>query len=282
MLKLIERNIATIEQRLVLVAPPADVIPRAFKSVRVEPSEHQRLVREVQRMRGSVYLEDGAVQRDQLSPDGLHQTPEDERSWHLLFKHDGHVTACAWLMVHTVEASFEQLRVRHTPLAQMEDWRAKLWFAVELELARSRAEGLAFGEVGGWAVARESRCTSEGLLLALAAYSLGRKLGGARGMTTATVRHSSSTILRRLGGAPLTAKGEEIPAYHDPQYGCTMEILSFDARRPNAKYAPLVDMLRRKLAHVPVVTRPPSLHHNFSDSDALSVATPDWDSAING
>jgi len=281
MLKLLERNIATIEQRLVLVAPPAEMIPHVFKSVRVEPSEHHRLVREVQRMRGAVYLEDGAVQRDELSPDGLHQTPEDERSWHLLFMNGGQVTACAWLMVHTVEASFEQLRVRHTPLARMEDWRAKLWFAVELELAKARAEGWAFGEVGGWAVARESRCTSEGLLLALAAYSLGRKLGGARGMTTATVRHSSSTILRRLGGVPLTAQDEEIPPYHDPKYGCTMEILKFDARRPNAKYAPLVDMLRRKLAHVPVIASPPSLRYNFSDTTSRDAASSEWIPAVN-
>ena len=254
MLKLLERNIATIEQRLVLVAPPAVVMPRAFQRARVAPDEHRRLVREVQRMRGSVYLEDGAVQRHQLSPEGLHQTPEDERSWHLLFTNDRRqVTACAWFLQHDVQASFEDLRVRHSPLARGEEWRSKLWYTVESELARARAEGLSYAEVGGWAVTKESRCTSEGLLLALAANSLGRKLGGALGMTTATVRHSSSVILRRLGGAPLQAKREDIPPYHDPRYGCTMEILRFDSRQPNRKYAPLVELLQRKLSGVPIV-----------------------------
>jgi hypothetical protein len=254
MLKLLERNIATIEQRLVLVAPPAVAIPRAFQRVRMAPGEHRRLVREVQRMRGTVYLEDGAVQRHQLSPEGLHQTPEDERSWHLLFTNEHrHVTACAWFLQHDVQASFEDLRVRHSPLARAEEWRSKLWYAVEFELARARAEGLSYAEVGGWAVTKESRCTSEGLLLALAAYSLGRKLGGALGMTTATVRHSSSAILRRLGGAPLQAKREDIPAYHDPKYGCTMEILGFDSRHPNRKYAPLVELLHGKLTTVPII-----------------------------
>jgi len=254
MVKLLRRNIATIEKRLVLVAPPSFGASPAFRDVRVQPDEHRRLVREVQRMRGSVYLQDGAVQRHQLSAEGLHQTPEDERSWHLLFTDgDGRVTACVWFLQHDVEASFEDLRVRNSPLALAPEWRPKLWYAVEWELARARSEGLLYTEVGGWAVRKESRCSSEGLLLALAAYSLGRKLGGALGMTTATVRHSSSTILRRLGGAHLQAKGEDIPPYYDPKYGCTMEILGFDSRRPHPKYAPLVELLRRKLTCVPTI-----------------------------
>src|SRR4029434_5912216 len=106
---------------------------------------------------------------------------------------------------------------------------------------------------GGWAVAKESRCTSEGLLLALAAYSLGRLLGGALGMTTATVRHSSSTILRRIGGSQLEANGSVVPPYYDPKYKCEMELLRFDSRRPNAKFRGVIDLLRDKLANVLVV-----------------------------
>ena len=273
MLKLLERNIATIDKRLVLVAPPGAIEPHGFRRLRTEPSEHRRLVREMQRMRGSVYLEDGAVQREQLSAEGLHQTPEDEKSWHLLFTNEsGHVTACAWLLQHGVESSFEDLRVRNTPLAQNEQWRPKLWFAVEWELARARAEGLSYAEVGGWAVTKESRCTSEGLLLALAAYSLGRKLGGALGMTTATVRHSSSTILKRLGGTYLRVKDEEIPPYFDTKYGCTMEILGFDSRNPNTKYAPLVELLRRKLSTVPTIAS--GLRESVGVSPAAELGEP--------
>ena len=55
------------------------------------------------------------------------------------------------------------------------------------ELARARHAGLKYAEVGGWAVARESRCTAEGLLLALAAYSLGRILGGALGIAACLI-----------------------------------------------------------------------------------------------
>jgi hypothetical protein len=252
MSKLLERNIETLDRRLVLVAPPHLLVPDTFHRVCVEPGEHRRLIRDAQRLRGAVYLNDGAVQREQLSPDGRHQTPEDDRSWHLLFTDRGKVTACIWFMEHEAEPSFDDLRVHNSPLAKASEWRAKLWYAVEWDLARARAEGLSYGEVGGWAVSRES-CPSDGLILALAAYSLAHNLGGVQAMTTATARHLSSTILRRLGGTSLVAKGEEIPPYYDEKYGCMMEILRFDSRRPNARYAPLVDMLRRKLWEVPAV-----------------------------
>ncbi len=271
MLKLLERNIATIDERLVLVAPPSSGIPETFDRLLVEPQEHRRLVREVQRMRGSVYLADGALQPHHLSADGLHQAPEDERSWHLLFMNEqNQVTACVWFLRHDVDASFENLRVRTSPLAHAAEWRPKLWFAVEWELARARAEGLAYAEVGGWAVTKESRCTSEGLLLALAAYSLGRKLGGSLGMTTATVRHSSSTILRRLGGAHLRTRDEAIPPYYDAKYGCTMEILGFDSRNPSPKYAPLVEMLHQKLAVVPTIAHSIAPVRAFDETPAVS------------
>jgi hypothetical protein len=91
------------------------------------------------------------------------------------------------------------------------------------------------------------------LLLALAAYSLGRRLGGALGITTATVRHSSSTILRRLGGSHLEAGGTIVPSYFDPKYNCEMELLRFDSRKPNAKYTGLIELLRDRLTNVSVI-----------------------------
>jgi hypothetical protein len=127
---------------------------------------------------------------------------------------------------------------------------------VEAELTRAREEYLKYAEVGGWAVAKESRCTSEGLLLALAGYSLGRICGGCLGLTTATVRHCSSSILRRLGGSPLEAGGKAVPSYYDPKYDCHMEILRFDSRKPNAKYADVIELLREKMANVKVIALP--------------------------
>ena len=253
MLKLLERNIASVEDRLVIVVPPRTTLPDHFKNVSLDDDKHERLVRDMQHLRGSIYLNDGAVGFEQLTADGLHQTPEDEKSWHLLMLgREGRVSSCVWYLEHANTARVEQLRVRHCPLAR-NGWQGVLWRAVESELAQARRDGLRYGEVGGWAVTKSSRCTSEGLLLALAAYSLGRIRGGALGMTTATVRHSSSTILRRLGGSSLEVDGIRVPSYFDPAYGCEMELLRFDSRRPNPKYVDLVEVLRSKLGNVAVV-----------------------------
>ena len=166
---------------------------------------------------------------------------------------DGRISACAWYLEHSAEASIQDLRVRNCPLGGSSEWRDTLVGAVDAEIARAGSEKLHYAEVGGWAVSRACRCTSEGLLLALAAYSLGRRLGGVLGITTATVRHSSSTILRRLGGTSLEFDGRVVPSYFDPKYNCEMELLRFDSRRPNRKYAGLVELLRERLSNVTVV-----------------------------
>ena len=256
MLRFLERAIESVDQRLVLLAPYRSV-PAALNHVQVDARRHQELVREMQKLRGRVYLDDGAVLRTQLSPEGLHRTAEDEKSWHLLMVNGkGKITGCAWYLEHANTLRAHQLRIRHCPLANTTQWRETLWKAVESELAIARRHRLGYAEVGGWAVAEGSRCTSEGLVLALAGYSLGRIFGGALGITTATVRHCSCAILRRIGGAPLEVDGTTVPTYYDPKYNCEMEILRFDSRKPNAKFGGLVEMLCEKLANVLVIARP--------------------------
>ena len=254
MLKLLERGIAAVDCRVVLLAPPGTRVPSSFRNVSVDPERRANLVSEMQRLRGAIYLEDGAVQPDQLSRDGLHQTPEDEKCWHPLFLNKrGRVTACAWYLEHSDTTSIDRLRVNRCPLVRVAEWGETLVRAVDDELLRARRSALKYAEVGGWAVSHECRRTSEGLLLALGAYSLGRMLGDALGITTATVRHSSSSILRRLGWSSLEADGRTIPAYYDPFYKCQMELLRFDSRRPNPKFGPLIELLCERLTEIPVI-----------------------------
>jgi hypothetical protein len=252
---LLERTITSHGKRLVLLAPSADV-PASFANVTVDAARHDALLEEMQALRGKIYLEEGAVRREQLSLRGLHRTPEDDRSWHLLMV-DEHrrVSACAWYLQHDRGVQPEQLRVQHTPLAR-NHWRRALWSGVSAEITRARREFLRYVEVGGWAVAKEAGGMSDGLVIALAGYSLGQLSGGCLGITTATVRHCSSTILRKLGGARLDAAGVSVPSYYDPRYDCEMEILRFDSRRPNAKYSPLVDSLRQIMTEIPVIAAP--------------------------
>jgi hypothetical protein len=256
MLSLLERNVESIAQRMVLLAPSRADVPSSFRTVTADLGQHRQLVSALQRLRGSAYLKDGAIGPDQLS-DGRHRSSEDDRSWHLLMLgRDREINACVWCMMHDDPRSIGELRVRHSALASDETWREKLEQAVHAELDRAREDRLGYAEVGGWVVAPRSRCTAEGPLLALAAYSLGRIFGGSLGLTTATVRHRSSTILRRLGGASLEASGVTVPPYFDAYYGCEMELLRFDSRRPSPKYNSLIDSLRDRLAHVKVVLNP--------------------------
>ncbi len=237
-----------------MLAPSAAAIPSAFDNVEVNSARHADLLAQMQRLRGSIYLKDGALNAQQLSVDGLHQTPEDDRSWHLLMVDEqSRVDACVWYLDHSDGASFDRLRVKHCPLAEQPAWRNTLISAVESDLAEARRHRMSYAEVGGWAVAETSRCSSEGLVLALAGYSLGRLLGGSLGITTATVRHCSSTILRRLGGTHLELCGRPIPSYYDARYKCEMELLRFDSRRPSAKYSHLVELLKDKLTQAAVL-----------------------------
>lgn len=252
--KLLHRSITHVESRLVLVPPPGASIPAACKNVEVDAGRRAQLVADAQRLRGSVYLRDGAVELHELTHDGLYRTPEDEESWHLLMLDNlGRVGGCIWYMDHDPSVSVERLRVRNSPLAHQPMWRDTLRSAVELELALARREGIGYAEAGGWAIAESGRSTSEGLVLALAAFSLGQVFGGTLGLATATVRHCSSTILRRLGGSLLTVGGRSVPSYHDPRYKCEMELLRFDSRYPSPKYHGFVELLKEKLFDVLVI-----------------------------
>jgi hypothetical protein len=265
MLKALDRNIASAESHVVFVAPSASSVSDMFRNVEVDGERHRQLIRDVQRMRGSIYLKDGAVARHQLTADGLHQTEEDETSWHMLLlnKHQ-QVTACALYLEHDNTVTFDQLRARQCPLASQEEWRPKLVDAIESELERSRQEGLKYIELGGWAVAEQSRGTAGPLALALATYGFSRRAGGALGITTATFRHCSATILKRLGGSRLESDGVTLPPYYDKRYRCMMEMIRFDSRQPNAKYLGLIDQFRDMLANIMVVTRPSAAEEAFN------------------
>jgi hypothetical protein len=253
MRKILERSVAAIEDRLLLIAPPDVRIHKSFRNVCVDAAGHDMLVRQVQAMRGQVYLADGAIQRHQLTRDGRHQTSEDVRAWHLVMTNRlNRVTACLWYLEHDPSVTVDELRVRQCPLVQI-GWRDRLWAAVSAELGRARREKLRYAEIGGWAVAPEYRGSTKGLALALASFALGRVSGGALGITTATVRHCSSSILRRVGGYGLEADGEAIPSYFDDRYNCEMELLRFDSRRPSPAYAGIIEQLRGRLAGVRVI-----------------------------
>ena len=224
----------------------------------------------MQRLRGRLYLQDGAIEPWELSPDNRHQTPADEESWHLLaLSPTGQICGCARYREHGHLDPISNLSVAASPLANSDKWEPLLTSAVASEIELARRINYSFVEVGGWALTDEFRRTPEAIKIALAAYSLARILGGCIGITTATVRHSSASILRRIGGERLQSGGVEIPSYYDPRYKCEMVILRFNSSAPNPRYSAWVDELEAVLPFASVVCAPHQVVRKPAFNDSL-------------
>jgi len=85
-----------IHNELVLLAPAGCFIPESFRRRYVDCNRHARWLSDAQRLRGGIYLADGAVQPSQLSADGRHVQHADYDSWHVLtVDGKGAVQGCA-------------------------------------------------------------------------------------------------------------------------------------------------------------------------------------------
>ena len=247
-------NRHTTPLELVLLAPSLATVPEAFTKSTVNPLSYKHFLSGMQRLRGALYLQDGAIRPEQLTPDGRHELPIDHRSWHLLtLDKDRNVSGCSRYLAHPRSVSYRNLELTHSALAASPRWGKLLEAAIEAEIACARKLGMAYAEVGGWAVSHEQRCTTEALRIALATYTLANLLGGCIGVSTATVRNCSASILKRLGGAAVNIAGQILPSYYDPQYDCEMEILRFDSRHPAPRFQRWMDDIRMKMLDVPVV-----------------------------
>jgi len=244
------------QARFAILTPSRLTTPEAFHHIDFNDRRHQKLLADMQRLRGRVYEADGAIHRSELTADGRHKVTIDDQSWHVLtLDSNGEVVACLRFLEESKASDFNALRVRHAALARCPSYGSRFRCAVENEIQQAREMSIGFGEVGGWAVREDQRWSPEPLRIVLATYALLELLGSRIGVATATFRHSSATILQRIGLSVLRADGEEIPPYHDPQYGCLMQILRFDSRFPNPRYRPWVNSLMVDLADAPVIGR---------------------------
>ena len=245
-----------LQTRFAILPPSRTAALNAFRSPQTDNRSYHDLMARMQRLRGRVYGADGAIRRSDLTSDGRHKLSVDERSWHVLsLDSSGEVTACLRFLEETGESGLDRLQVRHAAVLDCPVQGPRFRRAVELEMKRARRGSVRFGEVGGWAVAEGRRCTTESLNIVLATYGLLELLGSCTGVATATFRHQSALILQRIGLAAIQLDGAEIPPYHDPQYGCLMQVLMFDSRRPNPKYREWIAELMAELAISPVVCR---------------------------
>jgi hypothetical protein len=256
-----------------LLAPSASEIPAVFYNRHQNEGLHLRLLREMQKLRGGVYLRDGAIEAHQLTRDGRHCVAADASSWHVLTTDsDNRVLGCARYLPYPNTVGFVDLGIRTCPLAQHDHWSGKFRSGVETQISIARRDKLACVEVGGWALSEDVRASMEAMRVALSSYALAELLGGCIGFTTATTRHASSSILRRLGGKPLNVNGLEIPSYFDPHYNCEMELLCFDSRQLNPRYKAWAEDLQSDLMSAPVIFSPQEIGDDYGtamDYDAL-------------
>ena len=244
------REITT--SRFVVLSPARRAISSAFHNRQGNSRQHSKLLASMQRFRGAIYASDGAVPVQALTEDGRHVAAGDDEAWHLIsVGPTGSVRACLRYVEETDADDFDSLLVRHAAAAES-DLGPAYRRAVERELVRARREGLRFGEVGGWAVDEKLRNSTESIKILLAMYGLLELLGGCLGVATATWRHQSAAILRRIGLSALESDGMELPPYFEPFYDCQMELLRFDSRNPNARYQEMVQNFSATLRTAPV------------------------------
>jgi hypothetical protein len=254
-------------KRQFMLLAPAGVTPRgAFRHVEGDPGWRRELLADMQRLRGRIYLQDGAISQQELTADGRHIQTIDDESWHLLVVGEGgRVLGCTRYLQHHASTPYSRLRVRTAALAHSEEWSEPLRRAVERELATARRHGFSYVEVGGWALDKSLRGSTDALRSVLFAYAWSYMLGGCLGLSMATHRNGSAAILRRIGGMPLQWNGMELPPYYDPHYKCEMEVIRFDSRLPSVKYSRVIDEMRAEMPEVPVICgpKPADAWHSF-------------------
>jgi hypothetical protein len=249
-------NLPSSKINFKILAPSQGEVPDAFSRIRGCRAEHERLLSDVQRLRGDAYRECGPTIAAQLSPDGRHQQAIDPGSWHLILEDgDGHVVGCS--RYREIKHGFQQTGASHSAIASCQKYGQLLRLEVENEISFARRRNMQYGEAGGWALRPEIRCSTAAINSVLMTFALAQQLGGGLGITTATTRHHSSTILKRLGGRPL----DGIPAYYDPAYECVMEIIHFDSATLGSQYAARMERFRAQVLQAEVIC--PDSHSSF-------------------
>src|SRR5690242_1817706 len=113
-------SLGTSPRTLVLLAPTVGEAPETFQEVRRDPRPYRNYLAAMQRLRGSLYLQDGAIEPHQLTPDGRHCLPSDELSWHMLVinNENGQVVGCARYQEHRVNIEYRSLGIHSSAQAQ--------------------------------------------------------------------------------------------------------------------------------------------------------------------
>lgn len=262
------RGLMGKEYSFAILAPADQSLEVGFGHELTNSIAHANLLGSIQSLRGDIYLRDGAICISDLDQLGRFTMKGDENGWHLILLDNlGRTAGCVRYLMHSPRKMYSDLAIAQSAIARHTDWAYKVRRAVTADLDLARKERLRFVEVGGWALRDDFRNTRAAHDLMIASYALGSLWGGSIGCCTATARHSSSSMLRRLGGMSFVFDGDPIPAYYDPVYGCQMELLRFDYRSPAPRFARAIPPLVESLSRSPIFI--PQANHASSHTDIL-------------
>jgi hypothetical protein len=231
-----------------ILAPSHGEVPDSMTGACLDSRSHANTLFGIQVLRGMVYREYGPIAA-QLLADGRHYQTIDAQSWHIVL-HDSNGRLLGCSRYKPVEGGFEQLGASQSAIARSQRFGPALRSAIERQLGQARMSSVRFGEVGAWALRPEIRCSTAAVNIALMTFALAEALGCRFGITTATTRHHSASILRRLGGR----RFPDVPAYYDPKYGCVIEILHFSSANLDSQFADRLKKLRSEIERTPVLS----------------------------
>ncbi len=205
-----------------------------------DPERGRRLLSEAQRLRGRRYLEDGAIQPEDLDSEGRHVSRYDDQAYHLLWLSEAEeVLGCIRVNVSPVFSSGSRLNLFQVG-ATLDRLDPRESTEMRFGLAQALAErAIVFQPeeplvmvVGGWAVEPAARMNPG---LNFGCYWLQRELDALAGISVATERNHSHRILKKFGGRPIgTTDGTEL--FYDPDYNCRMGVLLQSHRLLSARH----------------------------------------------
>lgn len=231
------------------VFPPRDgALPQGFSEQLENPAAYATRLADIQRFRGRIYSQDGAIPLEALDEEGRHRSESDHCYWHVTISDSaGAIYGCLRLRHVKPSIDLTELEV-YRIFARMEPISCRRYLDVmEQHRHQAQAASLGFGEVGGFALTDELRQSSAALMLIISGCVIKRALGGMITVGAATVRHHSAKMLQRIGAIPFRGVDGPLAPFYDLYYRCEIQMLTFDSRKLAPEFEPLAEQLRLRL-----------------------------------
>jgi hypothetical protein len=210
-----------------VLVPPHDLpLPCRRAGRRYDLAE---LRKDIQKLRGRVYIQDGAISADELDEAGRHLFCGENTRWYVAVveMNSGTLLAANGYSAHFQPAkALHGTHVRHILERAPVEQAQALIREYESVVKNCLQLGHGFGEGAGWIASPGIQALNSGILAALAGPALFNCIGVRVSMCVATQRHSANAILKRIGMRPLLGDVTS-SVFDDPTYGCRMEALAF-------------------------------------------------------